>query len=66
MKLVGKFANTYFSFLSDSENIDQYGYVTLTQNAHDFNLYQAAIFNGSDMSYYTSLANYDLSSLYLH
>jgi hypothetical protein len=66
LKLVGNFANNNFTFLSDYENIDQYGYVSLDHNAPNCYLYPVGIVNGSDVNVYTPLHNYDLSSLYFH
>jgi hypothetical protein len=66
LKLVGNFANKYFSFQpADYENIDQYGYVTLNNSTPNVLLYPAAV-DGSDVNIYTPLPNYDLSSLYFH
>jgi hypothetical protein len=62
LKLVGNFANKYFSFQpADYENIDQYGYVTLNKSTPNVLLYPAAA-DGSDVNVYTPLPNYDLSS----
>jgi hypothetical protein len=66
LKLIGKFANNYFRFQSDYENIDQYGYATLNNSTPNFYLYPMAIVNSSDINVYTPLRNYDLSSLYFH
>jgi hypothetical protein len=66
LKLMGNFSNTNFSFISDYENIDENGYVTLNNSTPNFYLYPGAIINGSDVNYYTPLPNYDLSSLYFH
>jgi hypothetical protein len=66
LKLVGSFANTFFSFQpSDYENIDENGYVTLNNSMPNVYLYPAAV-DGSDVNVYTPLPNYDLNSFYFH
>jgi hypothetical protein len=66
LKLTGNFSNNNFPFVSDYENINQYGYVSLDHNAPNCYLYSMAIVNGSDVNVYTPLPNYDRNSLYFH